>query len=645
MEKKLKEMFHEAKAQGADLAALMVDIDFFKSVNDRFGHATGDLVIRGVADVLKSCTRDTDLIGRYGGEEFCVVLKDMVAEKAVKIAERVCKAIGENPCGGVAVTASLGLACMVDNISSPEELVNQADKALYLAKKSGRNRVVLWGQTQTNGEPLETAENISALLPAQRPHQPPQRFNPTQLEQRIQELETLLEQRNLEFEHHAMYDSQTGLATRALFEDRIFHEIARCRRVGCLVVLVSMSIDTIKRVEESLGHEAAGRLVNACANRLNAILREDVDTVAMIKGIERVASVSRTNEGEFGILLTDIKQIDHVTWVIKRMLDAFDKPFEIQGQEIYVSSYMGVSVYPHDGQKAEELYGSALRACRFAKKMQTKSRYLFASQTINKMSVKQLQIESCLHQAIQNNELQLYFQPKVEAASGRVAGFEALLRWQSGCLGWIPPDEFIPVAERSGQIDRIGDWVIVQACQQIRQWLDVGFAFGSVAVNLSGIQLRQPHLARRIQDVLNAFDLDAAFLEIELTESSLVQSQDKSLGILRQIRELGIRISMDDFGTGYSSLACLKNIPLNSVKIDRSFVKDIGKDDNSEKLIASIVSLAHGLGLEVVAEGVEEKHQAAHLTAMGCEYLQGYLFGRPLPVAEISGGIGVKRAA
>jgi EAL domain-containing protein (putative c-di-GMP-specific phosphodiesterase class I) len=252
------------------------------------------------------------------------------------------------------------------------------------------------------------------------------------------------------------------------------------------------------------------------------------------------------------------------------------------------------------------------------------------------MAVNQLKIENSLHEAIANDELQLHYQPKIEATTGRIAGFEALLRWHSASLGFVPPDKFIPVAEQSGQIDEIGDWVLYRACQQLRTWMDAGLEVGPIAINISGVQLRQQDLANRIQNVLDEFNIDTHLLEIELTESSLVDTHDQSFAVLEQINEMGIRVTMDDFGTGYSSLSYLKNIPLSCLKIDRAFISDIDKDENADKLIASIISIAHGLGLEVVAEGVEEKYQVDHLIALECEYLQGYYFSRPIPHSEVA---------
>jgi EAL domain-containing protein (putative c-di-GMP-specific phosphodiesterase class I) len=313
----------------------------------------------------------------------------------------------------------------------------------------------------------------------------------------------------------------------------------------------------------------------------------------------------------------------------------------------------------------DKLYSGAINACSYAQKLNGKDRYFFSSQNLNEMAVNHLQIENSLHEAIQNDELQLHYQPKIDVATGRIAGFEALLRWNSARLGFVPPDKFIPVAEQSGQMDAIGDWVLFTACQHLRAWMDMELEVGSIAVNISGVQLRQQNLPNRIQNILDKFNIkthqleieltesslvktyDQSFailkqieethqLEIELTESSLVKTYDQSFAILKQIEEMGLRVTMDDFGTGYSSLSYLKNIPLSCLKIDKSFISDINQDENADKLIASIVSIAHGLGLEVVAEGVEEEYQVDHLIALNCEYLQGYYFSRPVPQSEVA---------
>ena len=397
--KKFDPLFTRAKAGGAHLSCLMLDIDFFKSVNDNYGHATGDQVIKAVADALKTSTRDTDLVGRYGGEEFCVVLPDLFLDKAVEIAERIRQVIEKKPCSGVNITISLGISCLESNTNKADELINQADKALYAAKKSGRNRVVTWGK---DFDPVTQVDDDAKLL--QEVSQSPT-IDTDQLQRRVQELEGQLEKRTLELEHYEMYDFKTGLPTRSLFENRIGHEIARGKRKNYLVAILSMSIDTIKRVRETLGHRAAEQLVKACGHRINDVLRENIDMVAVIENFKGMSTVSLLNQTEFGILLTDIKQVDHVTWVMKRMLDAFEKPFQIKGNEIYTSAYFGVSIFPHDGETVDELYSNATNACSYAQKIKGKDRYLFSSPSLNEMAVDQLKIENSLHEAIANDEL------------------------------------------------------------------------------------------------------------------------------------------------------------------------------------------------------------------------------------------------
>jgi len=439
----------------------------------------------------------------------------------------------------------------------------------------------------------------------------------------------------MEVQHYAMYDSRTGLPTRSLFEDRIAVEITRSKRRDCMVAVASIRLDTIKQVEETLGYSVADQLAKDCGQRLSDALRKNIDTVALIEDSEGTPLLSQINQTEFGILLTDIQQVDHVTWVIKRLLVSLEKPFLINGNEIYISCYVGVSIFPDDGQTAEELYRSAANACSHTQKLKGKDRWSFSSPRLNEMAANQLKLENSLRQAIKNDELQLHYQPKIETASGRIAGFEALLRWKNAHLGYVPPNIFIPVAEHSGQIATIGEWVLLNACKQLKTWLDMGLNVGSIAINLSGVELLQKNMANRLQKVLDQFNLESHLLEIELTESTFASNYDRSFSVLKQIKELGVRVTLDDFGTGYSSLHCLRDIPLSCLKIDRSFVSDINKDESANKLITAIVSIAHELGLEVVAEGVEKKYQADYLISLGCEYLQGYYFCRPIPQNEV----------
>lgn len=631
---KLDELFTAAQSSGEPLSCLMLDIDFFKSVNDRYGHATGDQVIKAIADVLKVSTRESDPVGRYGGEEFCVALPEMDLENAAQVGERIRRTVESKSISGVKVTISVGVATLDSNVNKPDELVNQADMALYAAKEGGRNRVVTWGEdievaaTTSDGAESGKQDNETG--------QPELRDDdPDKLRQRVQELEALLAKRNIELKHYEIYDLKTGLPTLSLFEDRINHEIARSRRNACLCAVITMNIDTVKRIQETHGMKASEKLLNACAQRLNSALRKDVDTIAVIENFHGETTISLVSNTEFGILLTAIKQVDHITWVIKRIRDSFEEPFIVNRHEVYVSVYLGVSIFPHDGQTVDELCSGSANACSYAQKEQVNQRYMFASRKLNEKAVSQLKIENLLYEVVANNDLQLYYQPIIQASTGHAARFEALLRWHNSELGWVPPDKFIPIAEQTGQIDEIGNWVIYNACRQLRTWLDMGLDTRTVAVNISVLQLHQANLATRIREILKEFDLPPHMLEIELTESSFLNIEDQTFSVMKHILDIGIRLSMDDFGTGYSSLAYLNKIPLSAIKIDRTFMADLNINQGANELVASIISMSHGLKLEVVAEGVEEKYQADYLIAHGCDYLQGYYFSKPVPASDV----------
>ena len=629
-------LFSEAKKNGTPLSCLMADIDFFKSVNDQYGHAVGDEVIKSVAESLRAIARGSDLVGRYGGEEFCIVLSGLPPAETAAVAERIRRSIEMKSCAGIKVTLSLGVSFLDTAAVKPDDLINMADKALYLSKKSGRNRVVTWGYDLN---PTAETANYSASPEGAESPSAEKTTGPeddrAHLQQRVRELESQLEKRLMELQHQEMYDVHSGLPTRALFEDRIEREIVRSKRQNHLMAVLSMNIDAVKRIQEAFGYREAEQFIVVCGQRLSGVLREKVDMVATVNQHTGTSTVSLLNQTEFGILLTDIPQVDHVTWIVKRLLDTFEKPFHIRDNEIYASVCFGVSIFPNDGQTMEELCCSAANASRHARKISGPERYLFSSRGLNQMAVNQLKIENAMHEALQNEEFQIYYQPKISTTTGCTIGYEALLRCQHKHMADVPTYQFILVAEQSGLINRIGDWVLYNACRQLRYWNDIGQRIESLAINVSGAQLRQSDLPDRIDNILNEFKIDPHQLEIELTESSTINTSDQSLAALNRIKDMGVRITLDDFGTGYSSLSYLRKIPLTGLKIDRSFVSEIGNDENTGKLISSIVAMAHELGLEVTAEGVEQKHQVDYLTELGCEYLQGFYFSRPMPWQEV----------
>lgn len=625
--------FDKAQQKGRELSCIMCDIDHFKSVNDRYGHATGDIVIKSMASILKNNSREQDLVGRYGGEEFCLVMIDLSIEQAAKIAERMRQTIKEDMSTGVAFTASFGVSSLQYKAHEPDELSNQADKALYVAKESGRNRVVCWGGDEASylaGQPEKVAEQLQkqdTVSPV------PDEVNTLNI--RVHELEELVEKRSLELKHQNAYDALTGLPTRMLFHDRIQQALLRGNRYDHIVAVLSMSIQTIQQIHDLLGHNTGEQLLGETAKRMSSTLRS-VDTVSILSSGDSVPTLARLGQEDFGILLVGIDRVDAVTWIVKRILDAFSTPFTIEGKEIFAKSNIGISIYPFDGETPDELEKNAAIAKRHAQNNLGENRYYFYSNKLNASSRKHLELESQLHHALQKEELFLHYQPKILAATGKINGVEALIRWNNPDIGPVPPFEFIPIAEYSGLIIPIGEWVLNTACRQTRKWIDMGFTECSIAVNFSAKQFHDEHLPEKIRATLEKHQLPPKYLTVEVTESLMMENIQTSLHMLKKIHGLGVNIALDDFGTGYSSLSYLKNFPLTHVKIDRSFVADIENNKKDAVMVESIINMAHSIDLMVTAEGVENQNQVRLLEQYGCDEMQGFLFSKPLSADEIT---------
>ncbi len=637
-------IFDDAKQGDLELSCIMCDIDHFKMVNDRYGHATGDEVIKMVSALLKKNCRDADLVGRYGGEEFCIALPDIPIEKAAEISNRIRKAIKADTSTGVQITMSFGVSSLLTNAVDPSELINQADKALYIAKESGRNRVVRWGDEETDDfasldtEDESLADELDEDLATSQEDQQKQiitRENDVKrLTFRLQEMEELAEERAKEIKHNTVYDAVTGLPGRALFYDRITQTISKGRNYDNTVAILAMSVDAVQRVNEVLGFKTGDRLIKEISIRLEEILRQS-DTVAILPSSPGT-TISRLNQEDFGILLTDLDKLEAITWIVRRILSAFEKSFHIDGHEIYAVANIGISIFPNDGKSAGKLVKNATAAKRHSQQNLGTNRYSFFSNNINTASRKHLRIESQLHRALKNDEFLLHYQPKINTKTGKINGVEALIRWDNPKVGLIPPFEFIPVAEYAGLIEEIGEWVLATACRQARTWIDMGITDCSMAVNFSPKQFRQKDLANTISKILNANKLDPSYLVVEVTESALMENMASSVKTLHAIRALGSQVALDDFGTGYSSFGYLKNFPLTHVKIDRSFLADIETNEKDATLVKSIISMAHGMELKVTAEGVENAAQVDLLKRFDCDEMQGFLFSKPVPEDTIT---------
>ncbi len=619
----LNKVFTEAQGNGKELSCIMCDIDHFKSVNDRYGHATGDKVIKMVAGVLQEKSRENDLAGRYGGEEFCIVLLNIDIKTATSIANRIRLAIQEDSSTGVQITMSFGISSLQQNPNEPAELINQADKALFIAKESGRNLIVCWGDDEVSPpnlspQALPQAESVGGQDEVQ------------QLTIRLRELEVLAEKRSQELKHYTAYDVLTGLPNRTLFYDRVTQALARGRRFNNIIALLSVSVDAVQRINETLGHKMGDLLFQEISKRLAETLR-DVDTVAKLPSSSLLPTVSRLGQEDFGILLTDLQEVNAITWIVQRIMKLFERSFHIDGTEVYTAANIGVSIYPHDGNSPAVLEKNAVAARNHARDQLGLNRYYFYSDNINQVSIKHTVIESKLHRAIKNDEFILHYQPKLNALTGSIIGVEALIRWDDPDTGLVPPYQFIPIAEHSGLIGTIGDWVLDTACKQARLWLDMGIENCNVAVNFSAKQFRQKDLAAKVKEILKRYNLDPSHFTMEVTESLMMENMTTSIKVLREIRKLGASIALDDFGTGYSSLGYLKNFPLTHIKIDRSFMANVETNEKDATLIKSIIKMAHAMNLKVTAEGVETEGQVDLLKQFGCDELQGFLFSKPVP--------------
>lgn len=415
----------------------------------------------------------------------------------------------------------------------------------------------------------------------------------------------------------AHYDSLTGLPNRLLFSQRLDQAIDDAKTHNFLIGVLIADLDRFKYINDTLGHETGDLVLKAVAGRLNACMREGT-TVARLSG------------DEFGVVLRDIIHIDEVTRAAENIIDLFSQPFYVPSRELFVSPSLGITIYPFDENDPEGLMKNAEIAMYRAKERGRNS-YQYYSVDMDASVSLHLAMEHALRRALDRGELQLFYQPQIHVESGQVVGVEALARWQLAPADLVPPAEFIPLAEETGLILPIGEWALRTACRQNKAWQDAGLPPVRVAVNLSARQFQEPTLVETVRSVLADTGLNPNHLELEITESVLMQSTETSIAILTELSRMGVQLAIDDFGTGYSSLSYLKRFPIKALKIDQSFVRDITIDSDNAAIATAIIAMAHTLGLTVIAEGVETEEQVAFLRSRHSEVMQGYYFGRPLP--------------
>jgi len=647
--------FEQSKSTGRNLGCIMLDIDHFKSVNDTHGHSVGDEVIIYLADSLSAHIGDLDVVGRFGGEEFCMIMPDATLEETVARAEALRHhiefGVDADLSVPLSITSSFGVSMMPSAAQTPSELIEFADLALYEAKTSGRNRVVSWHGDE--GGRQETDESVGAVAtPANAREVQNAGMNPANDRQpanhgevepdsqntadntNVQPIAVRPSERRREDDPNTagalvLVESSQTLSQRQLLASNIETAVNRAKRFGYTMAVIVFDGDSLQYIADNVDYSIGNKLCSVLVDRIKNQLRL-ADVVSQGEQDDATGSVTHTENNEIAVLLSDIDSKESVPSIAERLLAVFEQRIVIGGMEYIVDTHAGISILGVDGDTAEVLLQNACVACSAAKMNEERNSYSFYSSEMDRAAKRYIRLQTDLHYAVERDEFELLYQPKMDVLSGDILGFEALLRWHHPALGTVPPVEFIPMAEKTGLIHGISQWVITEAVDQQSRWKQSGYTNTPVAVNISAVQLKQPDFASSVLHILKEANLPGNFLEVEITESIGIDELDLARTNLNSLDKHGVAISIDDFGTGYASLGYLQHFPVSRLKIDRIFVNGCTVDEKKARVVRSIITMGNSLGMRVLAEGVETKEQLLFLRDHHCDEIQGYLVSKPV---------------
>ncbi len=619
--------FEKAKASGLPFSAIMVDIDHFKKVNDTYGHLVGDKAIKAVADALGTFFRKGDTVGRYGGEEFVVALPGTTAEEGMATAERLRRHIAtladDDEMPMETMTVSIGLAELDESVTDLTELIDRADRGLYKAKETGRNQVcefdphyvAMSKREAANEDEVHTEESETDALRAS-----------------LEDMRKQVRAQADEIAYRSLYDNLTRLPNQLLLADRIDQAIKQNRRSEAPGAVISIGLSGYQNIADLGGNKAADEFIVEAARRVQTIIR-DGDSISAVED-RQALTCSRVAHNELAILAVNLQDLHAAARIAERLTQALEEPITVGPHKILSRVYCGIALFPVDGENPQSLLRNATLARAFAERRSPNvSGIAFFSSEIDAKAMENARIAASLHDALTNDGIRVVYQPKVDAESHEIIGVEALARWYDEELGQVNPEAFVNVAEHLGMIHLLTNYVMAQVCRDIT---DGKLGGVRVSINVSPLELADPDTATRLLGILSDNGIPASRIGVEITESSFLNNEQIARSVLDTLRDAGILVSLDDFGTGYSSLNMLAQMPVDIIKIDRSFITHVQDTPARHSIVQSILVLARALNMRVVAEGVSTDEEYTCLKLLGCTEMQGFLFAKPMDTAALA---------